>query len=699
MSTRWSRPCRHAVWIVLLFLLAPIHFLQLLPHFSTHLVGDVLDTAEYPWNVWWTAHALLDHQSNPFHSNHMFYPLGMNLVQHTYTFLDGLWYTLVRPWVPLLAFHNLLTWMSIFLNSLAAYVLVFRLTGLSGMAFIGALAFGHSPILTSYLGTQSLIEPYLFVFFVWASYHLFEVRRYGWGVLAGILLGLAVYNYPYFFVFGLVWLTVLVSYRLFPWSVKPSGVSGEPGRARIGTVLPWLIFGLLFALTLLSREAWEMLKISAFFNTLNGLGFLTGIYFLLKAEDIFTAKRKAGREADPAPSGWVKRLGPRSLEWRPPGGKETVRILTLSALVLAAALLTTFPYTQSYLTDPGTRSAVKSLPIDFETFSVDLASFFAPMHPWLSGLSQKIAADWKLGRPLLGTHGFFGYLWMILLVAGISFFFKRPALRVWIMAWLVFFFFCLGPYLKFHGITYTGLVLPGTLLPKLPLLGSTRTLSRFVVPLTLCTVVIGCLILKDFFQKCSPGSRVFGYAGLGLVTAFETALFPYPLQLPITDYRVPAVYQSLAARAQAREGVLLDLPLQTKSGEHWKGKRETRTFFYQTVHGQYNVGGVSSKLDDSVFAFFQKLPGVVAFWEQRPITREELAAFLSVLRVDWIVLEKSRYDPKTLETYLTALAQTPGLKKFFEDADFVGFQVLQKPVPTSTTGAALPIRHGPAWIG
>jgi hypothetical protein len=272
---------------------------------------------------------------------------------------------------------------------------------------------------------------------------------------------------------------------------------------------------------------------------------------------------------------------------------------------------------------------------------------------------------------------------MILVIAGIGLFFKKEALRLWVLAWLVFFFLCLGPYVKFHGIAHPGLILPGYLLPNLPLLGSTRTLSRFVVPLTLCSVVIGCLVLKDLVQRLSPGLRRLSYAGLVLVTAFETALIPYPLQLPITDYRVPAVYQALAEKAQGREGVLLDLPLHTQSGDHWEGKRETRTFFYQTVHGQRNVGGFSSKLDKSVFDFFRKTPGVKAFWEQRPINRKELEDFLAAVPVDWIVVEKSRYDPQTLETYLAAIVSNPARKKVFEDRDYAAFQVTGGPGPAS----------------
>ena len=55
-STRRS----HILLIALLFLLSPLHLLNLLPRFSTHILGDVMDTAQYVQNEWWTAHALLD---------------------------------------------------------------------------------------------------------------------------------------------------------------------------------------------------------------------------------------------------------------------------------------------------------------------------------------------------------------------------------------------------------------------------------------------------------------------------------------------------------------------------------------------------------------------------------------------------------------------------------------------------------------
>ena len=301
------------------------------------------------------------------------------MVHHTYNFIDGLLYAVFRPLVPLLVFHNALTWVSVFANSLAAYVLLFSLTRLPALAFIGALAFAHSPVLTSYFGPQSLIEPYFFVFFVLASYPLFKDHRYGRAIGAGILLGLSVYNYPYYFVAGLAWLAVLVAYHLFPWTVKEEteergGEFSSPGRVLIGSGL-----GLTVILVLIPKELWEMLKISRMMRTEYLLFFILLVYIIRKIKK------------------WNR---PSRFRWAPPSPKEAAVVLLVSGLLLVTAALVAFPYTRSFLTDEATRSAIKSLPEDFVHYSVDLTGFFAPHHPWLSrgvsrhrfGLEQRTAA-------------------------------------------------------------------------------------------------------------------------------------------------------------------------------------------------------------------------------------------------------------------------------------------------------------------
>ena len=198
---------------------------------------------------------------------------------------------------------------------MAAYLLLFSLTRLPALAFIGALAFAHSPVLTSYFGPQSLIEPYLFVFFVLASYPLFRDIHYGRALGAGVLLGLSVYNYPYYFVAGLVWLGLLVAYRLFPWTVKeetgePKGKFFGPGRVPIGSGL-----GLTALLVLIPKEWWEMLKIGRILRTEFFLSLLLLIYLIRRIK-----KRKAAGGhpgvfrvfMGSAVDGWVRFLFPKT---------------------------------------------------------------------------------------------------------------------------------------------------------------------------------------------------------------------------------------------------------------------------------------------------------------------------------------------------------------------------------------------------
>ncbi len=625
----------HAAFLLLLFLLAPVHFLGLLPHFSTHILGDVMDAAEYPWNEFWTAHALLDLGTNPFRTDYMFYPVGINLVQHTYTFLDGLLYTLARPLVPLLVFHNALTWLSVFLNSAAAYALLCSLTGLSGLAFIGAVAFAHSPVLTSYYGPQGLIEPYLFVFFVLASIRVFGTLHPGGAVGAGILLGLSVYTYPYYFVAGLLWLAILGLDRLSPLAERP-GSPGLPTRSvALSVIFTGLTVASILALVLMPKDWWRSARLGRYLRTDYVLGVALLAYLVVKTASRLARSRgardAAGAELSgsavssaAAPlSGETEGQAPDESSVRRPGGatvsaslhrvplcrQAALRVLLIVLLVAVSGVVVAFPYSVSYLTDVAVRSAVVSPPSEFLDQSVDVVSFFAPFHPSLSPLYQRVALDWHRGRPIVGTPAFLGWFWLCLLVLAFALWPRRPELGVWIGAWTVFLLLCLGPRLKIHGIIHRGFVLPGDILPSLPVLQSARTLSRFLVPLVLFTIVIGCLLLKDRLAGATQRRRVVWYASALFVVALEYALVLYPVQAPRANYQVPAVYHFLAETARGKVGVLLDLPLLTHSGRRSEGRGQTRSHYYQTVHRQKLIGGVSSVLPDEVFAFFEAIPG------------------------------------------------------------------------------------------
>lgn len=59
-------------------------------HFTTHLPGDGGDDPALAWNLWWIKYAFLNAGQNPFSTDFMFYPIGINLAFYTLTLLNGL---------------------------------------------------------------------------------------------------------------------------------------------------------------------------------------------------------------------------------------------------------------------------------------------------------------------------------------------------------------------------------------------------------------------------------------------------------------------------------------------------------------------------------------------------------------------------------------------------------------------------------
>ncbi|MEM7033484.1 MAG: interleukin-like EMT inducer domain-containing protein [Chloroflexota bacterium] len=57
---------------------------------TTHLPGDGGDDPAIAWNLWWIKYALLNEGINPFQTEAMFYPIGINLAFYTLTLLNGI---------------------------------------------------------------------------------------------------------------------------------------------------------------------------------------------------------------------------------------------------------------------------------------------------------------------------------------------------------------------------------------------------------------------------------------------------------------------------------------------------------------------------------------------------------------------------------------------------------------------------------
>ncbi len=81
---------RHlSVWLIYLALAILLTW-PVVTQLTTHLPGDGGDDPAIAWNLWWIKYALLNAGQNPFSTDFMFHPIGINLAYYTLTTLNGL---------------------------------------------------------------------------------------------------------------------------------------------------------------------------------------------------------------------------------------------------------------------------------------------------------------------------------------------------------------------------------------------------------------------------------------------------------------------------------------------------------------------------------------------------------------------------------------------------------------------------------
>jgi hypothetical protein len=95
----------------------------LAPHFGSHVPGNGVDDPPLTWNLWWVKHALLELHSNPFESDYIFYPIGINLAFYTLTVLNGLLSIPLQAVLGLIPASNLLLLASFVLSGYGAFLL------------------------------------------------------------------------------------------------------------------------------------------------------------------------------------------------------------------------------------------------------------------------------------------------------------------------------------------------------------------------------------------------------------------------------------------------------------------------------------------------------------------------------------------------------------------------------------------------
>ncbi len=104
------------------------------------------DAWQHVWNLWWVKHALFGLHTNPYHTDLLYYPQGVNLYLHTLVLTAGLiGIPLQLAGFNLIATYNLVLLLSFVLGGYGMFLLCHYLTGNRWASFVGGIVFAFSP--------------------------------------------------------------------------------------------------------------------------------------------------------------------------------------------------------------------------------------------------------------------------------------------------------------------------------------------------------------------------------------------------------------------------------------------------------------------------------------------------------------------------------------------------------------------------
>jgi interleukin-like EMT inducer protein len=204
---------------------------------------------------------------------------------------------------------------------------------------------------------------------------------------------------------------------------------------------------------------------------------------------------------------------------------------------------------------------------------------------------------------------FLGYATLALAFVGAWVF--RKFLFVWIASAVTFAILSFGPLLHFNGQSVFDLdglsvtfPMPFLILHYIPFLKENRVPNRFGILVILALAVLAAFAVAWMGEKLRTKSlrlaQLCAFSFL-LVVLFEHASIP----LPLTDARVPDVYQQIAR--EPGNYAILSLPFGFRNSFTTLGAEDTRTQYYQSVHGKYLLSGNTSRNPPIQFDYFDRI--------------------------------------------------------------------------------------------
>ncbi|MCB9114936.1 MAG: hypothetical protein H6639_08285 [Caldilineaceae bacterium] len=629
---------RHLLVLGLYTLLSVLLTWPLILHLTTHIPGVpqwAFDESTFVWNIWYFKQALIDGLQSPLHSELIWYPLGIDLILYTYNFYHVLAAMPLALATSLPLANNVTLLASTVLSGYGTWLLVSYLLGRleigdwrlgSGRAStLGGSnnANAQSPNLPiSNLQSPNLNSPLFWSAFVAGAIYAFASNRSVYAALGH---------------YDMVTTQWIPFYALALLRMLDGGLA--PARRRHWAVLG----GVFFALTGLAE------MISALF-----LAMFTLIAVLAW---IFSTQRRKGtekHESERDPNLQSPNL--------PVSQSPTIRATLLNFLILALVAFALWapaliPILGAFFTaDYDLQGWGDALML-----SADLRGWFTAtvFHPLFGGdivqelrLVQQRAANPELSGFRDVNTVFLG--WVTLALALIGAFVYRRKVAVWIWTSVIFGVLTLGPLLQINGRyrfdldgLETTVPLPFALLHFIPVIKANRAPNRNSVILMLGLAVLAGYGVYWLMTRLRASDRAAWTAwlrpALAVLLAAAVIFEHMAVPLPLSDARVPAVYDQIAATPG--EFSVMQVPLGWRNSFGVFGPEQTQLQYYQTGHGKPMLGGNISRAPEFKMEYFQRIPYFQALTEiefGRPVAPEVLEA-AAMQAEDLMYLYDTRY--------------------------------------------------------
>ncbi len=581
----------HALVLAVCAVLSLIFSWPLVAKLGTHVPGIAqwaFDESTFIWNIWMLKAALVDTLSNPLHSELIYYPLGIDLILYTYNFFHALFAQPLMLALNLPAASNLTLLFSTVFSGYGTFLLLvyllrkLRPTDVSSgrfraLIYLGAFVGGIAYAFASNRAIYAALGHYDMVTTQWIPFYALMLLRMVDGTLSA-------------------------------------------NHRRHAAVLA----GVFFAFNGLAE------MITAVF-----LAIFTVIVLVDYSARLWGARRTKNKEQRTG-SEDVAALGTAANGETPTPADLRSSIFNLFILGITAFLLwglVLVPVLNQFLTDNfSLKGWGEAIPL-----STDLLGWFTPttLHPIFGGDLITELRRVQLRALEMGVTGFRDlntvFLgWITLAVALVGVFAYRSKVRIWIWTSIIFGLFTLGPFLQINGEYQFDLdgvdatfPLPYALLHYVPIVKANRAPNRNSVLLMLgLAVLVGYGLFwvmgklearrkaKSEEQRSaldaqtSPialGSLIFALC-IALLIIFEHLTIPAPL----SDARIPAVYEQIAADPDAVS--VMQVPLGWRNSFGVLGPERTQLQYYQTTHGKPMLGGNISRAPDFKMGYFERIP-------------------------------------------------------------------------------------------